>query len=418
MSRSQQAILANRDFLLVWSGQSVSIFGDTLFGLALMWWVAEVTGSGTAMSAVALATALPRIVLGPIVGVYVDRADRRKLMIVSNLLNTVITAGMASLFWQGIFSLQLILASSLLMGTVSTLHGPAFEASIPALVGEEELIRANSLMQSANSAIGVVTPAVSGIILALAGVGASVMINSVTFAIAALSLVPVDIPSPAAGTGPRRSVFSDAGLGFKYVYSHRLLMPMLVFFAAINLTLAPLGVVLPILILKVLNAGPALLGLFGSFNSAGILGASFLLSVVPNLAKRTGFVLVSAIVGIGLSAALVGFSPNSVLLLAGAAGLGSMSTVANIAAQSIWQREVPEELRGRVFAARHAVSSGLRPVGLAAAGPLSDLLGAGRLMGGAGLLCASAGLIGFLIPGLSRYPASSARASAPSAQTG
>ncbi|HAI20407.1 MAG TPA: hypothetical protein DCM14_00635 [Clostridiales bacterium UBA8153] len=413
MNQDARPLLKNRDFVLVWAGQSVAVFGDALFALALMWWVVQVTGSGAAMSAVAVATALPRIVLGPFVGVYIDRSDRRLLMMAANGMNALISVAMAALFWQGVFSLQLIVACSLLIGVAATLHVPAFDASIPALVGKEELVRANSLMETASSAVGVITPAISGIILALAGVGASIMVKAVAFFIAALSLVPVRIPRQAAEATARRSFLGEAGTGFRYLYSHRLLMPTLVFISVVNLALAPLGVVLPILILHVLHAGPALLGLFGSFNSVGILGASSLLAAYPGLAKRTGFVLITTIIGIGLSAALVGFGPHPVFLLAGAIGLGSTSTMANIAVQALWQREIPDELRGRVFAARYAVGSGLYPVGLAMAGPLADLLGARLVMGGAGLVCAVVGTTGFLIPGLPGYPATAAEKAVP-----
>jgi MFS family permease len=413
VTQNARPLLGNRDFVLVWVGQSVAVFGDALFSLALMWWVVAVTGSGAAMSAVAVATALPRIILGPLVGVYIDRSDRRLLMMAANGMNAAISVVMAALFWQGIFSLQLIIVCSLLIGVVATLHVPAFDAAIPALVGKDDLVRANSLMESVDSAVGVITPAISGVILALAGVGASIMVKAIAFLIAALSLVLVRIPRLTPCSTGRRSFLGEAGTGFRYLYSHRLLMPTLVFISVVNLALAPLGVVLPIMILHVLGAGPALLGLFGTFNSVGILGASSLLSAFPGLAKRTGFVLITTIIGIGLSATLVGFSPHPVFLLAGAIGLGSTSTVANIAVRALWQREIPDELRGRVFAARYAVGSGLFPVGLAMAGPLADLVGARLVMGGAGLICALVGSTGFLIPGLPGYPATVAERTVP-----
>jgi len=397
-------VTKNRNFVILWGGQSVSILGDSLFNLALMWWVVSVTGSGAAMSTVALAGALPRIFLGPIVGVYVDRVDRRHLMTISNVANGIITLAMAALFWQGVFSLGMIIFSAALMAAVSTLHAPAFEAAVPAIVGKEELVRANSLMQSANSIVGLVTPAISGIVIAVAGVGAAVLVDAVTFFIAALSLQFVRIPSVRRATQQRRTVLEEAKVGLKFVSAHGLLLPILVFFAVINLTLAPLSVALPILVLKVLGGGPALMGLFGSFQSGGVLAASTLLSAYPRLAKRTGLVLVLAIMGIGLSIAAIGLVASPVAFLGGAFAMGFAVILANVASQSMWQREVPEELRGRVFATRTALSSGLRPLGLAASGPLVDLVGSKWLIGAAGILCAVAGACGLIIPGLRQYP--------------
>jgi MFS family permease len=397
-------LFRNRDFVIIWGGQSISILGDNLFGLALLWWVVSVTGSGTAMSSVALAGALHRIFLAPLLGVSVDRIDRRLLMTLTNLVNGVITLIMAVLFWQGTFSLWVILVSAALMGAVSTLHSPAFEASIPAIVGKDDLVRANSLMQSANSIVGLVTPAISGVIIAVAGVGTAVLIDAVTFFIAALSLLFVNIPKLETASSARASVLREAMVGFRFVSAHGLLLPMLVFFSVINLTLAPMSVALPILVLTVLKGGPTLMGLFGSFQSAGVLAVSTLLSAYPGIAKRTGLVLVMSIVGIGLSTAVIGLVPSSIALLGGAVTMGMTVILANVASQSIWQREVPAELRGRVFAARTALSSGLRPLGLAVTGPLTDLVGSQWLIGAAGLLCALAGLFGFAVPGLRQYP--------------
>ena len=111
----------------MWGGQLISLLGDMLFDLALIWWVMNVTSSGMAISAVALAASLPSIILGPIVGVYVDRLDRRWLMIMSDVVNGVIMASMALLYWQGIFSMPLIVAAAAVTGVVSTAHGPAFQ---------------------------------------------------------------------------------------------------------------------------------------------------------------------------------------------------------------------------------------------------------------------------------------------------
>ncbi len=396
-------VLRNQRFLVIWIGQTISILGDTLYNLALMWWVVQETGSGTAMSAVALAGALPRIILGPLVGVYVDRWDRRMLMFVSNLVNGVITASIAVLLWQGGFSLSLIIISAALMGIVSTFHAPAFEAAVPTIVGEKELVRANSLMQTSHSVTGLVAPALSGVLIAFAGTGFSIMVDAITFFIAAISLLLITLPKPVANTVEQRSVLADAAEGFRYISRHGMLLPMLMFFAVINLTLAPMGIALPILIAKVMEAGPEMLGLFGSFQSAGILIASSLLSAAPGLIKRTGVAMVAAILMIGASTVVIGFAPGNWALLAGATGLGIALIIANVASQTIWQREVTDELRGRVFAARHTFSSGLRPLGLAVAGPMIDWVGARWLMGGAGIICMVTALAGWLVPGLIGY---------------
>lgn len=189
-------------------------------------------------------------------------------------------------------------------------------------------------------------------------------------------------------------------MGFK----HNLLFSMLILFAIINLTLAPIGITIPVLIVQVIKAGPALLGLFGSAQSAGVLVSSSLLSVFPGLIKRTGTALLTAIASMGAVIAVVGAFPSAITTIAAGFGMGFFAVTANIASQTIWQREVPSDVRGRVFAARHTLSVSLQPLGMAVAGPLSDLLGVTRLLAFSGSLCLLGGLAGFAVPGLASYP--------------
>lgn len=396
-------VLRNKTFLILWGGQLVSVLGDMLFSLALMWWVVSETGSGVAMSGVALGSSLPRLLLGPIVGVYVDRLDRRKMMLTADTLNGIITAGMAVLYWRGHFSLPVIIGSATLMGAVTTLDAPAYEASIPTIVGEEQLVRANSLMQTANSVMGLVVPALSGVLVAVAGVGASIIVNSITFFFAAFTLLLIRIPSPRGGAV--QSTFrSDLSEGVRFIVRNRLLMPMLIFAALINLTLAPVSISLPLLVVEVLSGGPALLGLFGSFQSAGVLGASLILSAFPQGLARTGRVMVGSLVALGVFTMLIALAPSTIVFLMGGTLVGFVLVVANVASQAIWQCEVPDGLRGRAFTARETISSSLRPIGQALTGPLLDRVGPVWLMGGAGLLCAVGGILGFTIGSIVEYP--------------
>lgn len=400
---NETPVLKNRMFLIFWAGQMVSHLGDVLYSLALMWWVVKVTGSTMAMSSVALAGAVPRILLGPVAGVYVDRMDRRKLMLWTNILLGLVTLVIAYFFWTDNFSLPLLLVSSVIFAVLTTAQTPAFEASVPVIVGSEQLVRANSLMQSARSFIGIGAPAISGVIIGFYGVGASIVTNAVTFFFAGFSLLLISIPSPSRGI-QAKSVLRDSGTGFKFIFSRTMLWSMLLFFAVVNLTLSPLGVILPLFVVNVLATGPAVMGLFGSAQSAGVLAGSSLVSAFPALLKRTGLAIIYSICTIGLSIALIGLVPGTTTFVAGAVLLGISVVCANVAAQAIWQREVPDELRGRVFAARHSFSTALTPLGMAVAGVLGGFIGPATFLAGSGLLCMFTGLLGFLVPGLGRYP--------------
>jgi len=396
-------VLRNKTFLILWGGQVVSLLGDTLFNLALMWWVVSVTGSAVAVSLVVLSTSLPMLILGPFVGVYLDRGDKRLMMLAAHTLNGLITAVMAFLYWQGIFSLPIIIVAAVLMGVLSNLDGPAYEASIPVIVDKSELVRANSLMETAGSIIRLLAPALSGVLIAVAGVGAAILANSLSYFVAALSLVVIRFASPKIESGAQ-SFKDDFKGGLKFIFRHPVLMPMLMYGALINLVLAPISISLPLLVFQVLAGGPALMGLFGSFQSAGVLSASLLLTSAPQLIKKSGLVLIISAVALGAFTLVVALAPHQGWLLVGGALVGFVLVIANLASRNIWQCEVPPELRGRAFTARETISSGLRPIGQALTGPIVTVVGPVAMIAGAGLLCMVGGVLGFLVPSLVNYP--------------
>jgi len=414
--KTAASVLRNRTFLILWGGQAISVLGDTLFSLALMWWVVQTTGSGIAVSLVVLATSLPQLLLGAFVGVYIDRADRRQMMLVAAFVNGLVTAIMALFYWYDLFLLPIVLALAVLRSIVTTFDWPAFEASVPVVVGSDELVRANSMIQMGSSVTNIVGPALSGLLIAFAGVGAAIFVNALTFFVAAISLLFINFPSPRSGSAlassQRNSFMQDFAIGIKFVIGHKVLLPLLSYNALLNLALAPISVALPFLVLNIWGGGPTLLGLVGSFKAVGFLCAALLLSAAPQIIKKTGVVIISSIVALGVFTLVVAYAPHQALLLAGVAGVGFVLVIANVAAQTIWQREVPDELRGRAFTAQEVATSGLRPLGQAASGPLISLVGPVALIGWAGWLCAIGGILGVFLPSVLQYPPGKDAASA------
>jgi len=396
-------VLKNKPFLILWGGQIVSMLGDALFSLALMWWVVSETGSGVAVAYVALASSLPRLVLAPIVGVYVDRLDKRRMMLFADTLLGVITLGMTMLFWREYFSLPVVISAAAILGAASSLDGPAYEATIPAIVGKEQLVRANSLMQTANSIIGLLAPALSGVVIAVAGVGVAILANSISFFFASFTLLLIRLPAQPTVV-KQRAFGRDLKDGAKFILGNRLLLPMLLYAMLINLSLAPISVSLPLLVKNVLLGGPQLLGLFGSFMSAGVLGASLLVAAKPALLSATGKIMVFSLIALGIFTVVVARAQSAWQLLFGGAAVGFVLVVANVASRTIWQRETPEQYRGRAFTARDTVSGALRPVGIAISGPMVDSIGPVWMIAGAGVLCVVGGLLGFGVKSIINYP--------------
>jgi MFS family permease len=400
MTSSNNSLWRNHNFLLVWVGQSISMLGSRLTYIALLWWVLEETGSATTLASVAIATALPSLFLGPIAGTFIDRLDRRKLMLAMNLANGLIIGTAATLLFLGRLQVWQIYIFALLSSTATLVHRPSLQSSIPNLVTEGQLTKANSLYQISYSVSGIAGPALGGILVGLIGSGPTMWVDATTFCLAGLSLLLAAFSSPRiAGGKGWSSVCSDTLFGFKFLYRRKALFFMLFLFALINFLLAPTAVLFPIMAKDVLHAGAQGFGFFGSALSAGMLLGGLLTTHLKRF-RRYGLGIVWGLTMLGAALTVFGLSRELILSLGALAVLGLAVAIVNIFEAVIFQTHVPNELQGRVFAAQSAITDGLQPISLAAIGGLLTLLAAPVVLVGSGLAAIIAGLGGYLVKGM------------------
>ena len=393
MSINDKASLwQNRSFVLVWAGQSLSMFGSRLTYIALLWWVLEKTGSATALAGVAIAAALPILFLGPIAGVFIDRLDRRRLMLSMDLVNGLIIGTAATLLLIGTLHVWEIYLFTVLASTATLFHRPSLQSSIPNLVPKEQLTKANSLYQISAGAAGIAGPAIGGILVGMIGSGATMWIDAATFTIAGLSLLASSFPSPrlVAERG-LNSVLSDVALGFRFLRDRKVLFFMLLLFALINFILAPTSILFPIMAKDILHVGARGFGLFGAALSLGMVHGGLLAAWVKRF-RRRGLGIIFGLVLLGVMLAVFGFSTKIGLSLAALGLVGFAVSIVNIIEAVIFQTRVPNELQGRVFAAQSAVTDGLQPISLAATGVILSVVSAPTFIVACGIAAAFAGL--------------------------
>jgi len=390
----------NFNFILVWGGQSVSLLGSQFTYIALLWWVLEKTGSAAVLASVAIASSLPSILLGPFAGAFIDRLDRRKLMIGMDLANGLIIGGAATLLFLGRLAVWQIYIFSLLSATATLFHRPALQASIPNLVEPEQLTKANSLYQISAGSAGIAGPAIGGMLVGLLGSGPTMWLDAITFVVAGISLILSSFPSPRKeGVASFKAVLSDAIFGFKFLYHKRALFFVIFLFALVNFFLAPMNVLLPVMAKEVLHAGAQGFGLLGTAISAGMLIGGFVASRLKRF-KRYGLGIIWGIVTLGAVLTVFGFSRNLLLSMGALAVVGGAAAIANILSTVVFQTYVPNELQGRIFAADHAISNSLQPISLAAVGGILTLISAPILILAGGIAVAIAGLGGYLVEGM------------------
>lgn len=401
-----------RTFLIVWASQSVSVLGSTITFFALNIWLVQTAYPmeqqrqqlGWALAALGLALSLPAVVMTPFAGVMVDRLDRKRLMFLMDLLNGLLMTVVAFTMGAGLLRVWVVLVMAAILSATTAVHSAAFDTCYATLVTREQLPRANGLMQTMQSLVSIMAPALAvsmitlpvmarqgtitgtaGDILGVVQNGAALVlgVDAVSFFLAASVLLFLTIPSPQLShqtSDKRTSVWDDVRLGVRYIYNRRPLLSLLAMVAIVNF-LMPLGVFLPLVVkAKVQHGwtGPAYSfeAALASINTLGALGGILggaLVSVWGGLNRRVIGVTLFLVVE-GLAVVVLGLSPTLFVAVLGMFLLDFANPIANAHSQAIWQSQVPWELQGRVFAVRRILAVGLQPMSQVLAGFVAGIV--------------------------------------------
>jgi Major Facilitator Superfamily len=404
--------LRERDYRLVFTGETISVLGDQFHFVALAWLALQLTGSGLALGTVLMTAAIPRAIFVLVGGAFSDRFSPRTLMLVSNVIRGVVVAVIAALVLSGRAELWHLYVLAAIFGIVDAFFYPALNTIIPMLVSERLLPAANAAIQGSVQVMGLVGPALAGAAIALVETGPAFVVDAASFGVAALAVYLVRggrraAPSPEAAA-ERQNVFASIAGGIRAAWADPAVRGTLVLIAAFNLAFTgPISVGLAWLAEDRFDAGSAGFGiLFSVWGGGAVIGAVIAGSVGQLPRFGTTLLGVACLLGIGLAA--IGVAPTILVAIAIMAPMAVLVGLVNVQYISWLQARVPEHLLGRVMSLVMLGSIGLAPVSLAAAGALVDL-GAATLMyavaGGIVLAAALAGLAWGVPAHMDREPA-------------
>jgi DHA3 family macrolide efflux protein-like MFS transporter len=348
----------SRNFRLIWIGQVVSVIGDGMQRVALLWWARQFGGNGL-LTAVALSTIIPAVLCSPLGGWLADRFDRRHLMMTADLGRLALTTALA----VSLLMCVLIALSS----TCAAVFDPTYSAVVPTLIDSEHRAAANGL-NMANSAVGgLVGPLVGGVLISLFDVGSVMVINAVTFAWSAIFIGLASVPKPLGATTAARERHSTIDAMMSIVRD-RELRRLVGLASVLNMVAAPVPLLVVALAIDRFRVGAAGYGMLEVMVSVGVLAGSLMAGKVAKGAIAgpmllTGFCLASA-----------GLVPIAVTATAFIVG-GFAIAIANTSLITSLQNVVAPEVQGRVFGTIGALGEGLRPAGLALGAPLLAGLG-------------------------------------------
>ena len=369
--------LRHRNFRLFFIGQGISLLGTWMTRLALAWLTYRLTGSALLLGIVGFSSQIGTALLAPFAGVWVDRLDKRKLLVATQVLSAAQSLALAALTLTHRITVPEILALAAFQGLVDAFDMPARQSFVIQMVGRarEDLGNAIALNSSMVNVARLVGPAVAGFVIARVGEGACFLIDGVSYVAVIASLLLMHLALAQASPRAKEPLVTQMSEGWRYVRTFQPLRTILLLFAVCSLMGTPILTLLPVFAARTFHGGPHTLGLLTAANGVGALVAALYLATrqsIRGLAK--GLLAASALFG----AAVVLFAfttalPFALLALA-IAGFGMMGGMAS--SNTVIQTIVPEERRGRVMGYYTLAFVGMMPFGSLLAGTLAQHIGA------------------------------------------
>jgi MFS family permease len=375
--------LLNRNYFLLWQGQSISRLGSQAFSVAMLFWLKRATGSAALMGLLQMASSLSAVVLGPVGGAFADRHSRRRIIILSDLLRGLAVLSLAGLLFlspdaTGVAIVWLFVVS-VLIATVSAFFGPAISAAIPDLVPEDRLTTANSLGQISQQLAVFLGQGLGGTLFRLLGAPVLFAVNGVSYLFAAVSESFVAIPQaiPQGESGWKSQVLEfkrDISDGLRYVWRRRGLRETVLVSAFITFFTAPIIILLPFYVEDVLRAEVDWYGYLLAMYGVGTLGGYLFAGSVrlPPGARRS--LLIFILVFDSITSGALGLVRGVPMAMALAFVGGFTGGYVTVNITTIVQMTTPCEIRGRVFGLLATISGALAPIAMGLAGVVADLV--------------------------------------------
>ena len=387
--------LRSRNYRLFFAGQIVSLAGTWITTTATSWLVYRLTGSALLLGVVGFAGQFPAFLLGPFAGIVVDRWDKRRLLVMTQVVSMLQSFALAALTLSGRITVEAIVILSVVQGLVNAFDMPGRQAFMIAMIeSKDDLPNAIALNSSMVNAARLVGPSIAGAVIAATNEGWCFFIDGVSYIGVVAALLAMRLPSrravAAVDRPDSRQLFVE---GWRYAFGFRPIRSIILLLALVSLVGVPYSVLMPVFATSVFHGGPHTLGLLMTSSGSGaLIGALW-------LATRRSVVGLGRIItfaGASFGVGLIGFSFASVLplgiLCLAAAGFGFIVLMA--ATNTIIQTIVDDDKRGRVMSFYMMAFLGVAPFGSLIAGWFSSRIGAPHtvLIGG---ICCLAGTAWF-----------------------
>jgi MFS family permease len=378
--------LRSRNYRLFFTGQTVSLIGTWMTQIATSWLVYRLTGSALLLGVVGFASRIPTFLLGPFAGVWVDRWNRHRTLVVTQVLSMLQSFALAGLALAGIITIREVIWLGLAQGIINAFDMPARQAFVIQMVEDRvDLSNAIALNSSMVNTARLLGPSIAGVIIAAVGEGYCFLIDGFSYLAVIASLLAMRI-SAVHQTRAQKAILHELKEGWAYGTNFVPIRSILLLLALVSLVGMQYTVLMPIFAAQVLHGGAHTLGfLMGASGVGALFGAMFLASRKSVLGLSGMVPLAAASFGVGLIA--LGLSRFLWLSLMLMLLVGGAMMIQMAASNTILQTIVQDDKRGRVMSFYSMAFLGMAPFGSLMAGALASRIGAPRTVTISGSIC-------------------------------
>lgn len=377
--RTRWGVFTQRDFRLLWTGETVSGLGNSMTVVALPLIAVQVLDAGsTAVGLLAAAVWLPWLLLGLPAGAWVDRVRKRPLMIACDLVTAVALVSIPLAAWLDALTFRHLVVVALMCGLAAVCFNTAYHSYIRIVLDGRDLLEGNAKLQGSEAATQVAGPGAAGLLAQTFGAATALAADAVTFLVSAVCLKRIGVVEPARapddeGVPLRRQVTE----GLRFVGRDRYLRPMVTWGAVINMALMGYQAVQVVFLVRTVGLNPAMVGLLlTSGSTGGIVGALVATRFSRRFGTARGLLLLQiATAPCVLLLPMTTAGPGLLLFAVGAFLVGIGICVANIVVGSFRQTYCPPHMLGRVVATAMMINHSTIPLGSLLGGVLGDAVG-------------------------------------------
>jgi len=371
-------------YLFFWVGQLVSMLGSSITRFVIITWIGAETLSPTFLSIAYFLTALPMVIIPPIMGVFIDRWDRKITIILADSLQAFTTFMMIIFFVTNIANYWLIISLNVVRAICQAIHFPTANAIIPIMIPKKHLSRMNAINYLFTGGIQIIGPIIGGIFLTIIEndpvlkIEHILWIDIITFGIALIPLLLVTIPSITSNSKQPKKInfIKDFKFGLKILKSVKSFLILIIFISFINLLNMPFTTQMLLFVL-INHSGKVLdYSLITALFQIGFVTGAIIALVKKHWKHKELIIFYSCFIGIA-GYSLLTLAPRGYFMVMAFGALihASMIPIANTMFLTILQTKIPPETQGRVFSIVASIAAAVTPLGMLISGPIADLIG-------------------------------------------